>query len=139
MPTLVCISTSTAPTRHSPCAAGLGVLIRARVSHVVVDYPMHGHSHAPTGTYAYDKLNPDLFAPPGTDRGNTPNAKWPMGLSHNRQGSQPGAGWARNQNVGQLPAAKAMAGVDMRLAPHAYREYVSASQIMDIRGITGSN
>lgn len=44
-----------------------------------------------------------------------------MGLSHNRLGLK-GAGWARQQNEAVLPAATAMAGVDMRLSPHAYRE-----------------
>ncbi|MCJ1322307.1 hypothetical protein MMC15_007655 [Xylographa vitiligo] len=71
--------------------------------------------------YNYDKINSDLFAPPGTDSGDFPNAKWPMGLSHNRLGLS-GAGWARQQNDAVLPAATAMAGVDMRLSPNAYRE-----------------
>ena len=44
-----------------------------------------------------------------------------MGLSHNRGGLKD-AGWARQQNEAVLPAATAMAGVDMRLEPHAYRE-----------------
>lgn len=44
-----------------------------------------------------------------------------MGLSHNRLGIKNG-GWARQQNVAVLPQATAMAGVDMRLAPHSYRE-----------------
>ena len=74
------------------------------------------------GTFDYERLNPDLFAPPGTDSGDVPNFMWPLGLSHNRLGSQPGAGWARQQNTAVLPAAKAMAGVDMRLGPNAYRE-----------------
>ncbi|KAF5672291.1 oxalate decarboxylase [Fusarium heterosporum] len=73
-------------------------------------------------TYEYEKLNPDLYAPPGTDTGDVPNAMWPLGLSHNRPGSDAGAGWARQQNQAVLPAATAMAGVDMRLAPNAYRE-----------------
>ena len=73
------------------------------------------------GNYNYDKINSDLFAPPGTDSGDMPNSKWPMGLSHNRLGLQ-GAGWARQQNDAVLPAATQMAGVDMRLSPHAYRE-----------------
>lgn len=72
-------------------------------------------------TAAYDALNSDIFAPPTTDSGDVGNAKWPFGLSHNRHGLA-GAGWARNQNVNQLPIATAMAGVDMRLSPHAYRE-----------------
>lgn len=73
------------------------------------------------GNYRYDAINSDLFVPPGTDTGDVANAKWPMGLSHNRLGLQ-GAGWARQQNIGLLPAAKAMAGVDMRLTPHSRRE-----------------
>ncbi|KAI0150218.1 Bicupin, oxalate decarboxylase/oxidase [Xylariaceae sp. FL1272] len=73
-------------------------------------------------TYEYEKLNPDLYAPPGTDTGDSPNAMWPLGLSHNRLGTDPNAGWARQQNVGVLPIATEMAGVDMRLSPHAYRE-----------------
>ncbi|KAK3686201.1 RmlC-like cupin domain-containing protein [Podospora appendiculata] len=73
-------------------------------------------------TFDYEKLNPDLYAPPGTDSGSFPSLMWNMGLSHNRPGSQKGAGWARQQNTDVLPIAKAMAGVDMRLAPNAYRE-----------------
>ena len=58
-----------------------------------------------------------------------------MGLSHNRLGLK-GAGWARQQNEAVLPAAIAMAGVDMRLSPHAYREvrtalHVSGSRLME--------
>jgi len=63
--------------------------------------------------------NPDLLAPPSTDHGSVENAKWPFSLSHNRllQG-----GWARNQNLGSLPIATAMAGVNMRLKAGAVRE-----------------
>ena len=67
-------------------------------------------------------MNPDIYAPPGTDSGTVPNAKWPLGLSHNRFGTGKESGFARQQNTNDLPAATAMAGVDMRLAPHAYRE-----------------
>jgi oxalate decarboxylase family bicupin protein len=74
------------------------------------------------GTYEYERLNPDVYAPPGTDDGDVPQAKWPLGLSHNRFGTGRQSGWARQQNQNELPAATAMAGVDMRLAPHAYRE-----------------
>jgi len=70
---------------------------------------------------AYDRLNSDRFIIPGTDSGSLPNAKWPLGLSRNRPGIA-GAGWARQQSVNDLPSATAMAGVDMRLSPHAYRE-----------------
>lgn len=72
--------------------------------------------------YAYDRLNPDLLARPGTDYGDMPNAKWPMGLSSNRAGTGDRSGWARQQNTNELPVATAMAGVDMRLSPNAYRE-----------------
>ncbi|KAI9693389.1 MAG: hypothetical protein M1820_009318 [Bogoriella megaspora] len=84
-----------------------------------------GNGKVPTDpgprNYAYDRINSDLFAPPGTDSGDAPNAVWPLGLSHNRHGLQ-GSGWARQQNVDELPVATAMAGVNMRLEPHAYRE-----------------
>lgn len=33
-----------------------------------------------------------------------------------------GAGWSRQENTKVMPAATLMAGVDMRLEPHAYRE-----------------
>lgn len=101
----------------------LGVYID--LSTVKNPQPIRGGTQDPTDpgprTEAYDRLNPDLFAPPGTDNGDVPNAKWPLGLSHNRHGLK-SAGWARQQNVNQLPIATAMAGVDMRLEPHAYRE-----------------
>lgn len=74
-----------------------------------------------SGNYAYDAINSDLLAAPTTDSGDVPNSVWPMGLSHNRLGLK-GAGFARQQNEAVLPAATAMAGVDMRLSPHAYRE-----------------
>lgn len=70
----------------------------------------------------YERLNSDLYAPPGTDAGSVPNAKWPLGLSHNRHGTPNTAGWAREENVNDLPAATGMAGVDMRLSPYSYRE-----------------
>ena len=69
----------------------------------------------------YEKLNPDLYAPVGTDGGDVSNLKWPLGLSFNRPGLQQ-AGFARQQNINELPVATEMAGVDMRLSPHAYRE-----------------
>lgn len=68
-----------------------------------------------------ESQNPSLYIPPTTDSGDVPNGKWPLGLSHNRHGLT-GSGYARQQNVDQLPIAKAMAGVDMRLEPNAYRE-----------------
>ncbi|GLB42134.1 putative oxalate decarboxylase [Lyophyllum shimeji] len=63
--------------------------------------------------------NADLVAPPSTDHGALPNLKWPMSLSHTRLGD---GGWAREQNVDVLPAATALAGVNMRLKAGAVRE-----------------
>ena len=87
--------------------------------------PMRGSDNVPTDpgprNYALDRQNSDAFAPPGTDTNDLPNAKWPMGLSSNRHGLQ-NAGWARQQNIENLPASKDFAGVDMRLEPNAYRE-----------------
>jgi oxalate decarboxylase family bicupin protein len=45
-----------------------------------------------------------------------------MGMSHNRFGTGRRSGWARQTNSDVLPVMKEMAGVDMRLAPNAYRE-----------------
>lgn len=73
-------------------------------------------------TDEYERLNPDLFAPPGTDSGSVPLARWPLSMSHARHGNPYNAGFARQQTVEELPAAGAMAGVDMRLTPNAYRE-----------------
>ena len=68
---------------------------------------------------AADSDNPDILAPPLTDKGDLPNLKWPFGLSHNRLTE---GGWARQTTVRELPVSKAMAGVDMRLKPGAIRE-----------------
>lgn len=75
------------------------------------------------GNEAIQRQNSDLLARPGTDMGDIPNVKWPMALSSTRSGTGGGQpGWARQQNTNELPVASAMAGVDMRLAPNAYRE-----------------
>ncbi|KAL7629170.1 hypothetical protein AAE478_000689 [Parahypoxylon ruwenzoriense] len=88
-------------------------------------------------TYEYEKLNPDIYAPPETDLGTVPNAMWPLGLSHNLFGSGERSGWARQQNQDVLPVASEMAGVDMRLAPNAYRElhwHTSAEWALVLKG-----
>ncbi|KAF2702667.1 Bicupin, oxalate decarboxylase/oxidase [Pleomassaria siparia CBS 279.74] len=95
------------------------------LSNVKNPQPIQGSTTGPTDpgprTQAYDRLNSDIFIPPTTDFGDVPNAKWPFGLSANRHGLA-GAGWARQQNTDQIPTATAMAGVNMRLSPNAYRE-----------------
>lgn len=81
-------------------------------------------TNGPTGPENVDleRQNSDLFAPPGTDSGDVPNLKWPLGLSHARHGTPQSAGWARQQNADELPVATAMAGVEFHLEPFAYRE-----------------
>jgi len=66
-----------------------------------------------------DRMNADSLAPPSTDHGKVPNAKWPYGNSHNRLSD---GGWARQQNQQVLPIATEMAGVNMRLEKNAIRE-----------------
>ncbi|EIW78596.1 Bicupin oxalate decarboxylase oxidase [Coniophora puteana RWD-64-598 SS2] len=66
-----------------------------------------------------DLQNPDALAPPTTDNGDIPFFKWPFSLSHNRLQT---GGWARQQNIQQMPVATDLAGVDMRLEPGAIRE-----------------
>jgi hypothetical protein len=57
----------------------------------------------------YDSLNPDAFARPGTDAGDAPNFKWPMGLSTARSGTGGGnPGYARQQNVDELPISQSV-------------------------------
>ncbi|KAF2095187.1 Bicupin, oxalate decarboxylase/oxidase, partial [Rhizodiscina lignyota] len=103
--------------------ADLGLYIDLTKAHN--PQPIRGGTQKPTDpgprNMAYERINSDLFLPPNSDAGDVPNAVWPLGLSHNRHG-QAGAGWARQQNTDELPIATAMAGVDMRLEPYAYRE-----------------
>ncbi|KAF5354906.1 hypothetical protein D9756_005521 [Leucocoprinus leucothites] len=61
----------------------------------------------------------DLLSPPETDSGKVDNFKWPFALSHNRLTT---GGWARQQNEKQLPIAKDLAAVNMRLKAGAIRE-----------------
>ena len=66
-----------------------------------------------------DRENLDLLAPPETDHGSIPNLKFSFADAHNRL--QPG-GWAREVTQRELPIAKQLAGVDMRLKRGAVRE-----------------
>ncbi|KAH9050371.1 oxalate decarboxylase [Lactarius deliciosus] len=80
--------------------------------------------------------NPDLLAPPTTDHGTVKNAKWAFTLSSNR--IQTG-GWARQQNVDEMPISTSMAGVNMRLEAGAIRElhwHKSAEWTYVIKGTT---
>ncbi|KAF8556530.1 oxalate decarboxylase, partial [Imleria badia] len=76
--------------------------------------PMLGPHNVPI-----ELQNADLLAPPTTDNGDIPNAKWPMALSHQRMQT---GGWARQENIEVMPLATKMAGVNMRLEAGAIRE-----------------
>jgi oxalate decarboxylase len=66
-----------------------------------------------------DRQNPDMLNPPLTDNGSIPNLKFSFGMAHNRLEV---GGWSREVTVRELPAAKGLAGVDMRLGPGVVRE-----------------
>ncbi len=59
-----------------------------------------------------DRQNPDVLLPPATDSGSLPNLKFSFAMAHNRLED---GGWAREVTVRELPVAKSMAGVNMRL------------------------
>lgn len=66
-----------------------------------------------------DAQNPDILIPPETDNGSIPNLKFPFAFAHNRLEE---GGWAREVTVRDLPVAKSMAGVNMRLDAGSVRE-----------------
>ena len=66
-----------------------------------------------------DRQNPDVLVPPETDHGLLPNLKFSFGMAHNRLLE---GGWAREVTVRELPVAKSLAGVNMRLGPGVVRE-----------------
>ncbi|KAG6861621.1 hypothetical protein C0995_014060 [Termitomyces sp. Mi166 len=125
------LSFSTASTVVGPSSTGSAAEPSATVPFISLDpnepltgnlQPVRGPLGAPllgpTDTEVVQQ-NPDVLAPPTTDHGSIDNAKWPFSLSHNRLQT---GGWARNQNIGQMPLATELAGVNMRLEPGAVRE-----------------
>ena len=64
-------------------------------------------------------LAPSSVMPPSTDIGNVPSFWFPFERGHTRV--QEG-GWARQVNVDDLPIAKSLAGVNMRLTAGGVRE-----------------
>jgi oxalate decarboxylase len=63
--------------------------------------------------------NLDLLLSPETDAGTVPNLKFPFAASRNRVLT---GGWAREVTTRELPVAKELAGVNMRLKPGGIRE-----------------
>ncbi|HEY6763044.1 MAG TPA: oxalate decarboxylase family bicupin [Baekduia sp.] len=66
-----------------------------------------------------ERENPDLLAPPATDRGTVPNLKYSFAAAHTRLLT---GGWAREVTARELPISTSLAGVNMRLKPWAARE-----------------
>ncbi|MFE8873219.1 oxalate decarboxylase family bicupin [Acetobacter persici] len=66
-----------------------------------------------------ERENPDLLASPDTDAGTIPNLKFSYAMARNRLGT---GGWAREITERELPIAKTIAGVNMRLNRGGYRE-----------------
>jgi oxalate decarboxylase len=66
-----------------------------------------------------ETANPDLLVPPYTDAGTVPNLKVPYAQARNRVLT---GGWAREVTTRELPVAKEIAGVNMRLKPGGIRE-----------------
>jgi oxalate decarboxylase len=66
-----------------------------------------------------ERENPDLLTSPQTDAGTIPNLKFSFAAARNRILT---GGWAREVTVRELPVAKELAGVNMRLKPGGIRE-----------------
>jgi oxalate decarboxylase len=66
-----------------------------------------------------ERANPDLLASPDTDSGTIPNLKFSFATARNRLTT---GGWAREVTARELPVAKSLAGVNMRLKPGGIRE-----------------
>src|SRR5579884_2185281 len=65
-----------------------------------------------------ERENPDLLASPSTDAGTVPNLKFSFSAARTRLGT---GGWAREVTARELPIAKSLAGVNMRLKPGGIR------------------
>jgi oxalate decarboxylase len=66
-----------------------------------------------------DMENPDMLVPPVTDSGLLPNLKFSFSDTHMQLNQ---GGWSREITVRDLPIAKTLAGVNMRLTPGGVRE-----------------
>jgi oxalate decarboxylase len=66
-----------------------------------------------------DRQNPSAMVPPGTDAGAVPQFKYPFSLAHKRLYD---GGWSHEVTVRELPIARELAGVLMRLTAGGIRE-----------------
>jgi len=84
--------------------------------------PIRGNLGAPIlgpRNIPLERENPALLASPPTDSGTIPNLKFSFSAARNRLLT---GGWAREVTVRELPVAKELAGVNMRLKPGGIRE-----------------
>lgn len=68
---------------------------------------------------ALDEQNLDSVNPPPTDAGGVQTFKYPFSIAHKRLHE---GGWSREVTVRELPVAKTLAGVNMRLTAGGIRE-----------------
>ncbi|HEX5412751.1 MAG TPA: cupin domain-containing protein [Terriglobia bacterium] len=66
-----------------------------------------------------DAANPDSVNPPVTDEGSVPTFKYPFSMAHRRLHE---GGWSHEVTTRELPVAKTLAGVVMRLTAGGVRE-----------------
>lgn len=66
-----------------------------------------------------DIQNPDMLVSPATDAGTVPNLRFSYSDTHMQLNF---GGWSREITVRELPIAKTLAGVNMRLTPGGVRE-----------------
>lgn len=66
-----------------------------------------------------DIQNPDMLVSPATDAGTVPNLRFSYSDTHMQLNF---GGWSREITVRELPVAKTLAGVNMRLTPGGVRE-----------------
>src|SRR5262249_33078605 len=84
--------------------------------------PIGGNEGAPVigpPNLAREAESPSRLAPPQTDHGTLPSLKWSFADSHNRLEH---GGWARQTTGRELPIARALNCVNMRLKAGAIRE-----------------
>ena len=115
-------------TRREFVGAGPAVLVGASLaSAVAAQTPAtpESASHRPVASNPgpenrrLTEINPDVFLPPTTDRGEVQSFWQSFALSRRR--IQDG-GWTRQVNVHDFPISKEMAGVNMRLTAGGVRE-----------------
>jgi oxalate decarboxylase len=84
--------------------------------------PVEGDKGAPIlgpRNPAREMQNPDFLQPPSTDHGAVPNLKFSFADTHVKMRD---GGWSREVTERELPIAKTIAGVNMRLAAGGVRE-----------------